>query len=880
MHSITVKLVLIFVAIIVLPMTITTFTGVQTMANRLEKELEQSSNESLNYVKNILVQQLKRAEGTANLIANAGDVKRNMGTSELQDTLNGMQELWFPAIVEIFDTEGVAAARGYSLLKDDRVYFCDGQDEIVQATLSLEVQADYYAAEGGLVVRASAPIVNLNTLEVMGAVVATYPLDLPYLQSLKEQVKSEVTLLPMPDELTMVSTLARADGRYLDEPWEGALTDPRAAEDANVMRSESILAGNHAITYSPLKDNDGEVLALLSTAIDHDRIDQSKSAAIRIMLVSAVIAFIVAVIVGMLTAYSFTKPIHYLSNAIHRMTHGHLNERVRVTQKDELGRLAFSLNQMADSLERNQKSLIEAREQQEKYAAKLADLNNNLETKVHERTRELEEANRKLQELDKMKTDFLSTVSHELRTPLTSVLGFAKIIKKRLEKAIFPKLQMPEDDKKTARAVKQVSENIDIIVEEGERLTDLINDVLDIAKMEAGKMIWKMERLAGNDLIERALAATTSLFHDTNLTLVKEVSSDLPAVKGDKDRLIQVLINLVSNAVKFTEEGSITCRAVVDDAFLVISVADNGIGISKADQEAIFDKFGQVGDTLTGKPKGTGLGLPICKQIVEHHGGKLWVESQVGIGSTFFFTIPLTEEDDDSISERHIPSRVVEPVEPEDRSPEEHAHKNILVVDDDAHIRRLLREELEADGYLVREAEDGVKALAIVKQEPPDLIVMDVMMPNMSGFDVAAVLKNDPALEGIPLVILSVIQDRERGQRLGVDGYFTKPINLKGLLQDIHRLVKQGDVHRDVVTINVFESTSQSLQKVLTAKGFSLADGPVQPKPAPPVNRHDERPAIILDKLTEGEKRVKTIHFKKGLDDIVCFFVNGSEPDE
>jgi signal transduction histidine kinase len=239
------------------------------------------------------------------------------------------------------------------------------------------------------------------------------------------------------------------------------------------------------------------------------------------------------------------------------------------------------------------------------------------------------------------KSIFLAGVSHELRTPLTSILGFAKIIQKRLEGRIFPLVNVR--DEKTGRAVRQVSENLGIIVAEGERLTDLINDVLDLAKIEAGKVEWHMQPLLVLDVIERATTATASLFQGKHLALIKEVDVDLPEIVGDRDRLIQVVINLISNAVKFADHGSVTCRATRVNGEIVISVIDMGVGIAEADLPKVFERFTQVGDTLTGKPKGTGLGLPICKEIVEYHGGRIWVESELGRGSNFSFTLPVKQ---------------------------------------------------------------------------------------------------------------------------------------------------------------------------------------------------------------------------------------------
>jgi signal transduction histidine kinase len=169
---------------------------------------------------------------------------------------------------------------------------------------------------------------------------------------------------------------------------------------------------------------------------------------------------------------------------------------------------------------------------------------------------------------------------------------------------------------------------------------------LDLSKIEAGKFEWQMESLAISDVINRALTATSTLFDQKELTLVKDIEHGLPAVIGDPDKLVQVMINLVSNAVKFTEKGSVTCKATRVDADIQICVTDTGNGIPKAEHKKVFEKFTQVADTLAGKPSGTGLGLPICKQIIAYHGGKIWVESEPGQGSKFVFTLPLILENE------------------------------------------------------------------------------------------------------------------------------------------------------------------------------------------------------------------------------------------
>ncbi len=269
-----------------------------------------------------------------------------------------------------------------------------------------------------------------------------------------------------------------------------------------------------------------------------------------------------------------------------------------------------------------------------------------LNEQEHEIRRLFEEARRAqaaAEEADASKSAFLSTVSHELRTPLTAVLGFAVIIRKRLNDRIFPIVR--SDDRRVLQAMQQVEDNLRVVVSEGERLTHLIDDVLDLAKIEAGRVEWHMDRVSVVEVIDRATDATSSLLADKGLAQLCELEAGLPAVTGDRDRLIQVAINLISNAVKFTDAGSVTCRARRIGDSVVVSVVDTGMGISEVDQAKVFERFKQVGDTLTDKPKGTGLGLPICREIVEHHGGRIWLESAPGRGSTFSFSLPIVADD-------------------------------------------------------------------------------------------------------------------------------------------------------------------------------------------------------------------------------------------
>ncbi len=472
------------------------------------------------------------------------------------------------------------------------------------------------------------------------------------------------------------------------------------------------------------------------------------------------------------------------------------------------------------------------------------------------------------EQADAAKSSFLSTVSHELRTPLTSVLGFAKIIRRRLDERLFPLI--PEDDRKIQQAKRQVIENLDVVVSEGERLTKLIDDVLDLAKIEAGKFTWNMGSVAMKDVIERAIAATASLFEAKKLELVRDIAPDLPTITGDQDRLIQVVINLISNAVKFTDAGSITCSVHQQGSEIVVGVKDSGIGIAPADQPKVFEKFKQVGDTLTDKPKGTGLGLPICKEIVEYHGGRIWVDSEPGHGSTFSFTLPILES---SQQLELLPKRRSIDIEAlvkqlrERVAPHGARDKSVLVVDDDSNIRSLLQQELTEAGYSVRLAEDGRKALALIREETPGLVILDVMMPEMNGFDVAAVLKNDPATMDIPIIILSILEDKERGFRLGVDRYLTKPIDTASLFHEVDTLLDQGKSRKKVMVVDEDASTIRTLTDALETRGYQVVESKGTDLVSQAVVSKPD--IIILNSLLSSDEAVRALRFEKGMENVL-----------
>ncbi|MBN1965129.1 MAG: GAF domain-containing protein, partial [Anaerolineae bacterium] len=390
---------------------------------------------------------------------------------------------------------------------------------------------------------------------------------------------------------------------------------------------------------------------------------------------------------------------------------------------------------------------------------------------------EVRAANERLREVDKLKSQFLANMSHELRTPLNSIIGFSRVILKGIDGPL----------------TDMQSQDLETIHSNGQHLLRLINDILDQSKIEAGKMELSVTWFDIEGVIEVARSMSIGLLKDKPVRLNIELEPNLPKVWGDEIRTRQVLINLLSNAAKFTHEGSITVtayRAVYEDGeYVQISVSDTGIGIPADKFGVLFAAFEQVDGTLTRTTGGTGLGLPISKSLIEMQGGELWVESTVNVGSTFSVTIPAFAkqlegpEDDESPSMAEA-QPAIGPL-PDAALP---ARKVIFVIDDEVGMHQLYRRYLNKAGYTVEATSDPFKAEELVRLIKPDIILLDVRMPNRDGWEVLSRLKDSDATFKIPVVVCSIDPDSERGFRLGASDYLVKPFVEDDLLAAIRRL--------------------------------------------------------------------------------------------
>jgi GAF domain-containing protein/ActR/RegA family two-component response regulator len=369
-----------------------------------------------------------------------------------------------------------------------------------------------------------------------------------------------------------------------------------------------------------------------------------------------------------------------------------------------------------------------------------------------------------LREVDRVKSQFLANMSHELRTPLNSIIGFSKVILKGIDGPINETQQV----------------DLSAIYNSGQHLLRLINDILDLSKIEAGKMELASEDVNLVEQINAVMSTAVGFTKDKPLKLLRQVPATLPVIKADPTRLRQILLNLIGNAAKFTDQGSITLAAEEQigpdgQPEVIFRVIDTGSGIAPADQGKLFQPFSQVDDSPTRKTGGTGLGLSISRSLVELHQGRIGLEhSEVGKGSTFFFTIPCPPDD------RSLPAQDADNA------------NTILAIDDDPQVISLYDRYLAPQGYRVFALTDARIVLETVRKVKPFAITLDILMPNRDGWQVLNELKRYPDTSQIPVIICSILSEKEKGITLGASDYIVKPVLAEDLIRVLTRLkIKQ-----------------------------------------------------------------------------------------
>jgi len=399
---------------------------------------------------------------------------------------------------------------------------------------------------------------------------------------------------------------------------------------------------------------------------------------------------------------------------------------------------------------------------------------------------ESQELIKNLKEIDQLKSQFLANMSHELRTPLNSIIGFSRVILKGIDGPI----------------TEMQNQDLTAIYNSGQHLLGLINDILDLARIEAGKMELNFEEVKLTDIVTSVLSTAKGLVKEKPIQLIERIPLDFPTIRGDTMRVRQVLLNLISNASKFTDEGTITIEAKIQPGstgakVALISVTDTGSGISNEGQERLFKAFSQVDGSATRKSGGSGLGLSICANLVQLHGGQIGVLSEEGQGSTFWFTIPLFSQPLENIPD---------------------GKKIIVSIDDDLNVTSLYNRYLTPKGYHVVPISDPSRALERIKNLKPYAVTLDIMMPGTDGWSVLSEIKSDPTLRDIPVIICSIIEQTEKGFSLGATDYLVKPILEEDLVHAMEKLNTDGNI-RKVLVIDDDPNDLRLIEKILSSEG-------------------------------------------------------------
>jgi PAS domain S-box-containing protein len=448
---------------------------------------------------------------------------------------------------------------------------------------------------------------------------------------------------------------------------------------------------------------------------------------------------------------------------------------------------------------------------------------------IEQQNHELELRNREVERATRMKSKFLATMSHELRTPLNAIVGFSELLAEETAG------QLNDKQKRFVGHIKQGSAH----------LLQLINDILDLSKIEAGQLELRCEDFQVKNALPEVLSTIRPLAMTKGIEVEHKLETDRP-IHADRVRFKQILYNLLSNAVKFTPKGGrIDIRCFEDEDFIGLSVTDTGIGIRAEDQQAVFEEFRQVEGSKDTATEGTGLGLAITKRLVEQQGGSISLQSELGKGSCFTFTLPTG-----------FASPATRPVNvpgiPRGTGSAGRRKPLVLIVDDEAPARELLASYLEPE-YRISVAASGPEALKKAQQLLPDAITLDVLMPGGSGFETLVALRKTPETANIPIIIVSIVDQKQVGFALGAADYLIKPIHKPVLLETIRKHVPQPADDDDAAILLVDDDPKalELLEETLRSAGYEVQS--VQSgKRALEVLANKVVSAVLLDLLMPG----------------------------
>ncbi len=625
-----------------------------------------------------------------------------------------------------------------------------------------------------------------NLVHVIESVIEDPLLDLnvrtinSILKSLKKYPAVQSAFLVNADELILGDGAHSIDMAELGQPLPADAVfnvplDHSAVRDlddsfvySHVFVSQGRKIGRLQLVFS-VKDIDAMESALHARALAATEISRSKNIKL-ITIASLVIA--IALGAALLSIRRVALRLNQLTEGARLVSAGDLEYKVPVTSRDELGALAKMFNKMTADLKRS-------------FAT------------ISQRTAEAVAARDEALQANRAKSDFLANVSHELRTPLNAIIGYSEMLQEEAEEL----------------GHEHLVADLQKIHGAGRHLLGLINDILDLSKIEAGKVELFLEDFAVAALVAEVEATIRPLVAKNANSLDVDLAPDLGVMHSDQTKIRQSLFNLLSNATKFTTGGRISLavrRATRDDRdWLEFEVSDTGIGIAAEHLGRLFQAFSQAEASTTRRYGGTGLGLAITRHFCRMLGGDVAVASEPGKGTTFTMTLPAAAD------------RAAE--EPPPAPPAAAgARGTVLAIDDERAVHEFLERELGAQGYRVVRAVGGRAGLRLAREVRPDAITLDIIMPEMDGWAVLRELKADPDLRGIPVLLVTVLGDREMGYTLGAADYLTKPVETDALLQALSRLLTNGR-GTEALVVDDDPVTREMLRRTLARNGWTVA---------------------------------------------------------
>lgn len=817
-------LIIAFVLIVLLPITNT------TIAARLEEETDKRLSQTAVAFGQLLEQTEAKALLAASFIANLPEVEqigadRAIASNVLPalKTELALQELSY--YTPDHEPNGPALYYGgpqilVANLTSQRTL--DARDQLIADTVAAQTpKSGIVIAPQSSQIIGVAPVFNEG--ELTGIVMAVFFLDDVYVQEIGAILNVDAAIVR--DNAPVATSIDESSGYELmiNEGFISAAD----INSANISYDDGI---ERRLLSHPLTiDGQQQGHVLVARTIE-DVIDVLQQIQNVIFLFVGIISLIMMVFfVGIIL--NFANPLRKLVDATTRISSGQFRERVEVPNilfEDEVVDLNRNFNAMTSRLD---------------------ELYTGLESKVRERTQELSEALRELalkrdEALDASRTKslFLANMSHELRTPLNAIIGYSEMLEEEADdfgyEDIIPDLQK--------------------IQKAGKHLLALINDILDISKIEAGKVDLFIEEFELQELLDEIFTTIQPLIEKNENELIFE-SKELGKIHNDVTKMRQVIFNLLSNAAKFTNQGAITLGVKrtleAGDEWLEVSVSDTGIGMTPQQLSKVFSEFTQADASTTRKYGGTGLGLPISRHFCQMMGGDIAVSSVEGQGSTFTMRVPAhvkpkaTAEDEKPpiVTGSTAASKSLEDKDTHDTQPVPDMSETVtvLVIDDDATVHDLLNRVLKREGFDVISALSGDEGLEKARLLRPDVITLDVMMPQMDGWAVLSRIKSDDELRDIPVILLSMLENKSLGFALGATDYLTKPVDRNILISTLKRQKSKTEKQQGrILIIEDDEDTRELLRRTAEREGWvssEAEDGLVG------LNRlAQERPDLIL----------------------------------